>query len=198
MSRWERTRTARLDLARPTPADAAPLFTIHHDPLSWTHFPQGRHLDVARTEQMVHDALAQWEADGLGCWTARERGGNDEVGAVVGWAGCAVPRGLPWWNLAYRFATSTHGTGLGAEAGAHALDAAHDVAPERPVMAYLLEHNVGSRRTAERLGLDLVWRGPDAGNDDPDAVRLVYLDRAPDDALVAAMAAHGMPASGLT
>jgi RimJ/RimL family protein N-acetyltransferase len=188
---WTSARSPRLELDRPVPADATGLFEIHHDPGSWTHFPQGRHLTVARTGQMVEDARAQWRADGLGYWTARQHG------RIVGWAGCGVPRGLPWWNLAYRFATATHGTGLGAEAGAVAVEAAHDVAPDRPVLAYLLEHNVGSRRTAERLGLRLVWRGPDPGNEDPGAVRLVFLDRDPDDALVAALEAAGMAATGL-
>jgi hypothetical protein len=45
------------------------------------------------------------------------------------------------------------------------------------VIAYLLEHNAESRGRAEKAGLSLVWRGPDAGNPDPDAVRLVYADR---------------------
>ena len=54
-------------------------------------------------------------------------------------------------------------------------------------MAYLLDINGASRRTAEKVGLSLVWSGPDAGNDDPDAVRLVYLDREPDAAIRAAM-----------
>ena len=58
-----------------------------------------------------------------------------------------------------------------------AIDAAHAVDPTRPVIAYLLEHNVESRARAEKAGLTLVWRGPDAGNPDPDAVRLVYADR---------------------
>jgi hypothetical protein len=64
------------------------------------------------------------------------------------------------------------------------MDAAHTVDPDRPVVAYLLEHNVQSRGRAERAGLSLVWRGPDTGNPDPDAVRLVYADRPlPDDVL---------------
>lgn len=33
-------------------------------------------------------------------------------------------------------------------------------------------------------GLELVWRGPDAGNPHPDAVRLVYADRPLDDELL--------------
>jgi hypothetical protein len=30
---------------------------------------------------------------------------------------------------------------------------------------------------AERAGLQLVWRGPDLDNPDPDVVRLVFADR---------------------
>ncbi|MBY4236732.1 hypothetical protein HQO43_07155 [Rhodococcus fascians] len=44
-------------------------------------------------------------------------------------------------------------------------------------MAYLLEHNLSSARVAERAGLKLVSRGPDIGNPDPEAIRLVYADR---------------------
>jgi len=57
-------------------------------------------------------------------------------------------------------------------------------------MAYLLEHNRESRGRAERSGLELVWRGPDAGNPDPDAVRLVYADRPVDGDLLARLTAR--------
>jgi hypothetical protein len=57
-------------------------------------------------------------------------------------------------------------------------------------VAYLLEHNERSRGRAEKAGLSLVWRGPDAGNPDPAAVRLVFADRDLDDALLARITAH--------
>ena len=60
------------------------------------------------------------------------------------------------------------------------------------MLAYLLEHNLASRRTAERLGMRLAWRGPDRPNPDPDAVRLVYVDREPTDELVAAIEEHAL------
>jgi hypothetical protein len=72
---------------------------------------------------------------------------------------------------------------------AAALDAARTVHGEKPVIAYLLEHNRESKGRAEASGLTLAWRGPDAGNPDPDAVRLIYADRAVDDALLARVAA---------
>ena len=59
---------------------------------------------------------------------------------------------MPWWNLYYRLAASVQGRGYATELGRHAIEAAHDVDPDRPVMAFLLEHNEASRRTIERNG----------------------------------------------
>ncbi|MBD3914283.1 GNAT family N-acetyltransferase [Nocardioides hwasunensis] len=183
MSDWAHTRTDRLWLDRPEAADVGALHAIYSDPASWTHFPQGRHDRRDETAALVVHHERLWDAHGLSGWVVREQ----PSGPVVGWTGVSVPDGRPWWNLAYRFETSVQGRGYAVEAARTAIAAAHDVEPERPVLAYLLEHNVGSRRTAEKLGLRLVWRGPDAGNDDPAAVRLVYLDREPDEVLLAAL-----------
>jgi RimJ/RimL family protein N-acetyltransferase len=111
----------------------------------------------------------------------------------VGRGGCAVPDGSPWWNLYYRFGAAVHRRGYATEMAGAAIEAAHDIGPDRAVLAYLLEHNVASRRTAEGLGLRLVWRGPDVGNPDRDAVRLVYVDREPDAALMGAISRHCEP-----
>jgi RimJ/RimL family protein N-acetyltransferase len=97
-----------------------------------------------------------------------------------------------WWNLYYRFAGSVHGRGYATEMALRAIEAARDVEPARPVVAYLLEHNTASRRTAERLGMRLAWRGPDRPNPDPDAIRLVYVDREPTEELVAAIEEHAL------
>ena len=96
---------------------------------------------------------------------------------MVGTGGCALRIGTSWWNLYYRLTPAAWGLGLAAELVDAALDAARIVAPQRPVLAYLLEHNTRSRGRVERAGLSLLWRGPDAGNPDPDAVRLIYADR---------------------
>lgn len=178
MRDWTQVRTERLWLDRPVQGDLADLHRIHADPQSWTHFPQGRHRDLARTQQTLDASEVEW-THGLGYWSVRDAA----AGPVVGMAGCALTGDQPWWNLYYRLDSAVRGRGYAGEAAAAALQAAHDVAPDRPVMAYLLDVNVASRRTAEKLGLRLVWRGPDVGNDAPDAVRLVYLDREPDDVI---------------
>lgn len=189
MATWRHVRTDRLWLDVATVDDVDDLHDIHADPASWEHFPMGRHADRLMSEQMVVNGDRQWATNGLGYWSVRDR----EGGPVVGRGGCAVPSGAPWWNLYYRFGASVHRRGYATEMARAAIEAARDVGPERAVLAYLLEHNTASRRTAERLGLRLVWRGHDVGNPDPDAVRHVYVDRDPDDELMAAIRIHCEP-----
>lgn len=45
------------------------------------------------------------------------------------------------------------------------------------MVALLFEHNGASKATETRAGPGLGWRGPDAGNPDSTAVRLIYADR---------------------
>ena len=182
---WRNTRTDRLWLDAVSAADLDGFSAIHADPATWTHFPSGRHASRAESATKLDAAVAQWAVDDLGYWAVRD----SESGPMIGMAGCAVPPGLPWWNLYYRFAVSAQGHGYAAEVARRAIDAAHAVRPDRPVLAYLVEHNVASRRTTERLGLQQVWRGPDRDNPDPAAVRIVYLDRTPEDSLRAGIVA---------
>lgn len=188
-------RTARLDLDAVVPGDLDEHFALLSDPGTWTHLPSGRHTAPERTAEGIAHSQRHWARDGLGYWTARLRADADvpglRPGQVVGTGGCAVREGTCWWNLYYRFTPPAWGCGLAAELVTTALDAAHAVAPDRPVVAYLLEHNLESRGRAERAGLSLQWRGPDAGNPDPDAVRLVYADRPLDPELVDRVTALG-------
>jgi RimJ/RimL family protein N-acetyltransferase len=173
--------TPRLQLDAVVPEDLDEHFALMSDPGVWAHLPSGRHTDPTQTAKGIEHSVGHWARDGLGYWTARLRtdlpGTELRAGAVVGTGGCALRVGTSWWNLYYRFAPPAWGHGLAAELVTAALDGAHAVDADRPVIAYLLEHNVESRGRAERAGLELVWRGPDAGNPDPAAVRLVYADR---------------------
>ena len=179
-------RTARLSLDAVVEEDLDDHVALMSDPRVWAHLPSGRHIDPVQTAEGIRHSLGHWARDGLGYWTARLRSDlapeqvptGLEPGAVVGTGGCAVRVGTSWWNLYYRFTPAAWGTGLAAELVTAALDAARTVDPDRPVIASLLEHNVASRKRAERSGLSLVWRGLDAHDPDPAAVRLVYADRA--------------------
>jgi RimJ/RimL family protein N-acetyltransferase len=186
--------TSRLRLDAVVPADLDELFALMSDAGTWAHLPSGRHTSPEQTTAGIEHSAGHWARDGLGYWTARLRDDASVPGlgpgAVVGTGGCALRVGTTWWNLYYRFTPAAWGQGLAAELVPTAIECAHAVAPDRPVVAVLLEHNVESRGRAERAGLSLVWRGPDAGNPDPSAVRLVYADRAVSDDLLGRIAAH--------
>ena len=165
------TTTARLQLDPPREADLEDLHRIYSDARTWTHLPSGRFADLATTRGALAGWLADWREHGLGAWVAREDG------IVVGHGGCAVRQGA-FWNLGYRFAPEAQGRGLATELARAAVDAAREHRPELPVVAYLLENNPASAAVAGKVGLALRHRGPDAGNPDPSAVRLIYADRA--------------------
>ena len=186
--------TARLRLDAVVPEDLDEHYALMSDPGVWAHLPSGRHTSPDRTAQAIAHSVGHWDRDGLGYWTARLlvdlTGTPLRAGDMVGTGGCAVRAGTSWWNLYYRLTPAAWGHGLAAELVAAALDAARAVDPDLPVVASLLEHNVESRVRAERAGLTLVWRGPDAVNPDPAAVRLVYADRHLPDDVLARVTAH--------
>ncbi len=167
-------------LTAPQDADLDDLYSLHADPAVWEHLPSGRHTSRRMTEDFVSRYRDGWQRNGLDVWVARSR----STGALVGIGGASI-RGDRAWNLYYRLVPAEWGKGYAQEIVAAARDAAAAKRPDLPVVAYLLEHNRGSRRAAERAGLQLVWRGPDAGNPDADAIRLVFADRPLDDATLA-------------
>jgi RimJ/RimL family protein N-acetyltransferase len=176
VSQHEHTTTARLRLDAVTYGDLERVHALHADPGVWRHFPSGRHTSPRQTAAFVRNMERDWARMGLGYWAVRRLGGPPD-GPLLGLAGCAVRHGSVW-NLYYRFDPAAQGQGFAAETVAAAQAAAATVHPGLPVIASLLENNAGSKATAERAGLQLAWRGPDAErNPDPGAVRLIYADR---------------------
>lgn len=171
-------------LDRPGLQDLDEVFEIYSDPRVWTHFPSGRMVKREEAEAFLLTRIADWEIDGLGIWIVRE----SEGGPALGTCGCGVRR-MPlvdeWnpdrieahWNLGYRFRPEAQGRGYATEISRLAIARAQELKPELPVIAYLLEHNMASQKVAEKVGLSLQHRGPDAGNPDPQAMRLVFADR---------------------
>jgi RimJ/RimL family protein N-acetyltransferase len=164
--------TDRLDLAVPTPDDLDQLHRIQSDPRVWTHFPSLRPADVEQTRTMLQRWIGNWQRDGLATWIVRLRGSD----RIIGSGGCSL-RDNTFWNLGYRFDADLHGRGYATEVALAGIRQAHVARPELPIIAYLLEHNLASARVAEKVGLKLVHRAPDAGNPDPQAIRLIYADR---------------------
>lgn len=167
--------TRRLTLRVPTRADLPEVFDLYADPQVWSADPLTRHDSMAQTEPMIDNWRAAWRRDGLGMWVARSAEPGTE-GALVGIGGCFVRYGVAW-NLGFRLVPRFWGRGHAQEITAAAIAAAVELRPELAMTAYLLAGNERSQRATERAGLRLVWRGPDAGNPDVRAVRLLYADR---------------------
>jgi RimJ/RimL family protein N-acetyltransferase len=170
MAAAEHVETERLDLRRPDPdGDLDALFAIFSDPAGWWYDPAGRHLEPGRTRDWLARAAARFDTDGLSYWTVRRR----DDGAVIGVGGAQRQRTRAW-NLNYRIATAQRGRGFATELGRAAMAAATARDPTVPIIAWVAEHNVPSRRVAERLGL--VDRG--LGTDPSDGQRRrAYTDR---------------------
>lgn len=166
-----RVLTPDLALTQVAMEDLPETHRLHADPAVWRHFPSGRHTSLAQTRTMLEQFVGDWDA-GVGYWTARTR----DTGDYAGIGGCRLRAGVAW-NIYYRVDPVYQGRGLATQIARAGMDAAATVDPTLPVSAFLLEHNLASRAVAEKLGLRLAWRGVEAGNPDPEAVRLIYTDR---------------------
>ena len=165
-------QTDRLTLHVPVRTDAAQIFALYSDPAVWEKDPVSRHLDLSQTDRMITRWRGHWEQDGQGMWVARRKAD----GELVGIGGCFL-RSSVAWNLGFRLLPACWGHGYAQEISRAAMRAATRRHSEVPITAYLLEGNAPSQRTVQALGLFQVWRGADAGNPDPGAVRLLFADR---------------------
>ena len=170
------TLTERLDL-RPTDpaADLDALAPVYADPDGWWYEPESRHRDAATTRGWLARSAQRWSTDGLSYWTVRLR----ETEEIIGTGGAQRHRSGAW-NLSYRIAGVHQGRGYATELGRAARDAAADVDPDVPVIAWVLARNEPSRRVAAAIGLTDRGERRDASDG---RVRIAYADRSLDDAI---------------
>lgn len=164
------TERLALDAAGTDGLDA--VHALYADERVWRHAPQGRHTSMAQTRAMVGEWIEEWRVAGLGQWEARRRADGKFLGNV----GCASRSGGSWWSLSYRLHPDAQGQGFATEAATVAISAARAVAPARPIIASLLEHNSASRRVAESVGMVLVHPGPDPRSAGVVVTRLLFAD----------------------
>ena len=141
-------RTERLVLRPIVESDLDVLTTIHVDPRTNEHSPDGP-PDPARARAMLESFVAAWSGDGHGYWAAVLDG------VVVGAAGveARMVMGRECWNLYYRFAAEVWGRGLATEAACEAVAAATALDAARPVVARTRPANERAVRVAEHAGL---------------------------------------------
>src|SRR5262249_6069382 len=112
------------------------------------------------------------DTDGLSYWTVRRR----DIARIIGIGGAQRQR-TGAWNVTYRIATAEQGQGFATELARAACAAASALDPGVPIIAWIAEGNVPSRRVAERLGLTNYGLAIDPSDERP---RLAYADRAID------------------
>jgi RimJ/RimL family protein N-acetyltransferase len=162
--------TDRLELPCPDPrGDLEDLFAIFSDPDGWWYDPAGRHVEQERARDWLSRAASRFDGDRLSYWTVRLRGN----GTIIGVGGAQRQR-TGAWNLNYRIATAHQGKGFATELGRAAYAAASGLDASVPFIAWIAEHNLPSRRVAERLGLTNYGLAVDPSDEQP---RLAYADR---------------------
>jgi RimJ/RimL family protein N-acetyltransferase len=166
----EHVLTDRLDLQRPDPVgDLSTLFMIFNDPDGWWYDPSRRHSDRDQTREWLTRAAARFDTDRLSYWTVRRR----DDGAIVGVGGAQRQR-TGAWNLNYRIDAVQQGHGYATEVAETARTLASRLDRGVPVIAWIAEGNMPSRRVAEKLGLTNYGLAIDPSDDTP---RLAYADR---------------------
>jgi RimJ/RimL family protein N-acetyltransferase len=114
-------------------------------------------------------AAERFSVDGLSYWTVRCR----DSGTIIGVGGAQRQRTRAW-NLFYRIAAAHQGQGYATELGRAACAAASEIDSTVPLIAWIAEQNLPSRRVADRLGLTNYGLAIDPSDDLP---RLAYADR---------------------
>lgn len=142
---------------------------IFSNPDGWWYDPAGRHVEKERTRDWLNRAASRFDRDRLSYWTVRLR----DDGTFIGVGGAQRQR-TGAWNLNYRIATAHQGKGFATELGRAAYTAASALHASVPFIAWIAEHNLPSRRVAERLGLTNYGLAADPSDDQP---RLAYADR---------------------
>jgi RimJ/RimL family protein N-acetyltransferase len=143
--------TERLVL-RPFTPDDLPALTVLHAEESFWWYPLRRGMTEEETKDFLSRVIERYDSDGFGLEALEERAG----GAMIGWAGLAVPHFLPEIlpavEVGWRLAAAYHGRGLATEAGSAAVDWGFTEGGLERIVSIYEPENTPSGRVMERLG----------------------------------------------
>ncbi len=146
--------TERLVL-RPFTLDDLPALTpIHADPSFWW-YPLRRAMSEEETRDFLVRVLGRYESDGFGVEALEDRAS----GALIGWAGLAVPHFLPEIlpavEVGWRLSESCRGRGLATEVGSAAVRWGFTEGGLDRIVSVYEPENTASGRVMEHLGFTL-------------------------------------------
>src|ERR1700722_15772502 len=143
--------TARLELRPFVPGDLDELAVIHAEESFWW-YPLRAGMSKKETAGFLERVTARYDSDGFGIEALIDRAS----GAMIGWAGLAVPHFLPEIlpavEVGWRLAGSWRGRGLATEAGAAAVEFGFTAGGLERIVSIFEPENVASGRVMEHLG----------------------------------------------
>ena len=156
--------TDRLILRPFVPGDLAALIEVHAEESFWW-YPLRAAMTMEQTAFFLDRTIARYATDGFGIEAVIEQ----ESGALIGWAGLAVPHFLPEVlpavEVGWRLSGPYRGCGLATEAGRAAVDWGLTVAGLSRIISIYEPANLASGRVMERLSFVpfLTTRHPQRG-----------------------------------
>lgn len=146
-------RTERLLLRKLERSDIDSAALIHGDPATNLHNPGGARSREA-TVAVLDDWVSFWERQHFGYWTVCA---GDDDSQVLGFGGIMRKQigDFTGLNMYFRFATHAWGKGYASEMAQAALQVAFETLDEAAVYGLVRPANSPSRRTLERMGMQL-------------------------------------------
>src|SRR5580693_2171345 len=143
--------TDRLILRPFVHEDLSVLAVLHAEESFWW-YPLRGGMSMEQTTGFLVRTIERYESDGFGIEALIDRAS----GAMIGWAGLAVPHFLPQIlpavEVGWRLAGPFRGRGLATEAGAAALEFGFTTGGLERIVSIYEPDNVASGRVMERLG----------------------------------------------
>jgi RimJ/RimL family protein N-acetyltransferase len=166
--------TERLVL-RPFTLDDLPALAPIHAEESFWWYPLRGGMSVEDTREFLVRVIARYSSDGFGVEALEDRAS----GALIGWAGLAVPHFLPEIlpavEVGWRLTEACRGRGLATEVGAAAVEWGFTQGGLDRIVSIYEAENVASGRVMERLGFTL--ERTTSGTSHGETVRVMELSR---------------------
>ncbi|MFZ6875543.1 GNAT family N-acetyltransferase [Undibacterium sp. Di27W] len=162
-------KTERLLLRKMERRDLDSAALIHGDPATNIHNPTGPRSREA-TRLLLDDWAGAWERKHFGYWTVCSL---SEPHQVLGFGGVMRKQiaDFSGLNIYFRFAAHTWGKGYATEMAKAALHAAFTILAEDAVYGLVRPANIPSRRTLEKIGMQLFSEVEDVPGE---AASLIY------------------------
>jgi RimJ/RimL family protein N-acetyltransferase len=144
-------RTPRLVLRPFLPSDVDELAVLHAEESFWW-YPLRSGMSKKETAGFLERVTSRYDSDGFGIEALLDRA----TGAMIGWAGLAVPHFLPEVlpavEVGWRLAGPWRGRGLATEAGTAAVEFGFTMGGLERIVSIYEPENVASGRVMEHLG----------------------------------------------